>query len=928
MPIARIPENIASALERSATIITSTQRSARTLRLAANEAARAQGKLVWQPAQVLAWQHWTASLWSRLLVDGHEDRLLLSSLQEHAAWRSILDSISSLATLQSKDALASLATRAWSLLAQHNITDARGHVSLLAQFARGTDASSDAREFAKWAEKFGRHCEKERLLPAAQLECELLQQEQEKKLFEGPQEFMLVGFDRMTPAQSALCDALIAQGHTLKHTAPPLQPAGTRLIVNAASPLEELRAAASWIRGILEQRPDARIAVIVPDIAAIRRDAERIFTEAFAPELLDIATADVRMPFEFSLGTPLARTQMVRDALTLMRWITGPLPMERVSPLLLSPYIAGAEMERMARARLDAFTLRQADILQPDISLDWLLRMLDKVSGLASQLQSMLDKARERRAITPPGKKSVLQSYGSWMETVSAMLSAVGWPGDRTLNSDEFQLQKKWAETLEHVAALDFSGDKIFFQGALHALEHAASETLFAPESHNAPVQIMGVLESAGSNFDALWFLCADDLHWPPKHASSPFLPWALQRKLGIPGSDSGHDLEDALQAMQRIAASAGDVVFSYAREDEEGAQRPSHLLNTLAGFTKVDAKEVLPAKKDAPAPAIKLEEFSDPEDTDPLPDKVIYGGVGVLKSQAACPFRAFAEWRLSSRELESSGPGLDAKWRGEVVHKILARFWKSFGENATRSALQSLPSQERSQRLQSAIKSVLEEIQPTTEWDRSYLHVQRQWLMQLLSQWLEIELQRPEFRVTQCEEEIEDIRIGPLRLSLRLDRRDEVNGGDVILDYKTGLASRASWAVPRPEEPQLPLYAAVTNPKNLKGIAFASVRAGEMGINGWSSEPDILRETDRRKDGRPTAKSEVCDLNSEVDQWRDALKKLAVEFCTGQARVVPKNYPLTCDHCSQRPLCRIQEIRALSGMDNEADDETAEVDA
>ena len=43
-------------------------------------------------------------------------------------------------------------------------------------------------------------------------------------------------------------------------------------------------------------------------------------------------------------------------------------------------------------------------------------------------------------------------------------------------------------------------------------------------------------------------------------------------------------------------------------------------------------------------------------------------------------------------------------------------------------------------------------------------------------------------------EKEFKDVRVGPLRLSVRMDRVDVVEGGEVLIDYKTGNASPNDW--------------------------------------------------------------------------------------------------------------------------------------
>src|SRR5207253_9288901 len=95
--------------------------------------------------------------------------------------------------------------------------------------------------------------------------------------------------------------------------------------------------------------------------------------------------------------------------------------------------------------------------------------------------------------------------------------------------SVEFQTRRKWESALDELAALDFDGAQIEFAQALEALERIARQTTFAPESRDAPVQVMGPLEAAGGSFDAVWFLGAGDLSWPPAAAASPLLPWSMQ---------------------------------------------------------------------------------------------------------------------------------------------------------------------------------------------------------------------------------------------------------------------------------------------------------------------------------------------------------------------------------------------------------------
>jgi ATP-dependent helicase/nuclease subunit B len=69
---------------------------------------------------------------------------------------------------------------------------------------------------------------------------------------------------------------------------------------------------------------------------------------------------------------------------------------------------------------------------------------------------------------------------------------------------------------------------------AIANLRRLCADTLFQPESPDAPIQVLGVLESLGLEFDALWVSGLTDDVWPMRARPNPFLPPALQKKAGI----------------------------------------------------------------------------------------------------------------------------------------------------------------------------------------------------------------------------------------------------------------------------------------------------------------------------------------------------------------------------------------------------------
>jgi probable DNA repair protein len=468
---------------------------------------------------------------------------------------------------------------------------------------------------------------------------------------------------------------------------------------------------------------------------------------------------------------------------------------------------------------------------------------------------------------------------------------------------------------LDELATLDFDGVRVPFVTALDEVERIARRTMFAPESRQTPVQVMGPLEAAGSCFDAIWFLRAGELTWPMALASSPLLPWQLKVELGMPGADSTRDMEFARRMTQRIAQSADTVVFSYAATSGEGRQQPSRILNALE-LSEVRAAELVPAEE--LRSVVALEEVEDAAQIAALPDGIVQGGAKVLELQAACGFRAFAEHRLWSTELDDVELGLDAGESGSVVHRVLERFWEKvllerFWEKVqTQSALLAMTEEMRAATLDDAIGQGLARMAElsASNWDAAYIGLQRERLRRLLVPWLAEELGRPEFVVKGLEVSLPEVSIGPLRLSVRVDRVDETEGGDVLIDYKTGRAATKDWLTDRPDAPQLPLYAVVAETEKLGGVAFGLLRAGkEMSWKSFSASEDVMRKS---------AAMERETFEQQVESWRVYLTVLAEQFAAGDARVRPKNFPHTCKHCGQRLVCRVEAALLEEGDEDE----------
>jgi probable DNA repair protein len=378
-----------------------------------------------------------------------------------------------------------------------------------------------------------------------------------------------------------------------------------------------------------------------------------------------------------------------------------------------------------------------------------------------------------------------------------------------------------------------------------------------------------------------------------------------------MPGTDAAQTTQRARAFTTALLQRSGTVLFTSAAADDDGKLRPSPLLAEYA-LTPSTPEQL--GVTPEPPPTIAIETVADDTPLPPLAAAAVKGGAAVLQAQAACGFQAFAKFRLNARDLDTMDLGFDAPESGSRLHSALQIFWK---EVETQDKLRSMSLDDREQTLHRAIRqAMVRHLHPHGAWDEAYLALQKQRLFSLLQQWMDAELLRSSFTVLASEQE-RQVTVGPLSLDVRLDRIDKVAGGFVLVDYKTGASGHPKqWDSDRPDDPQLPLYTLLTGEEELKGLAFAKVRAGEMKWLGYETEPGGILPASRVNSG--TRLSAYL-----LDQWRAILTNLAQEFADGNASVRPNHYPLTCERCAQRILCRLNPATLASA--DETDEETGE---
>jgi len=872
-------ESLLTALLAGGTIVTAGRRLARHLSAEYGAAQESAGRAAWESPDILPWEAWLERFWQESfgMLDGERPRALLSGAQELTLWESVIGSADTAPLLQ-VPAAARAAREAWQLL----------HAWQLPLQSAAEYSNDDANAFVRWAEAYARRLRRQGDLDSATLPDAVAQAVQQGRI-RRPDVLGLAGFDEITPQQQAVIDALAGAGTRVQISAAPGRAARAARVA-CVDARDELRAAAAWARARLEAGA-RRVGIVVPDLSVRRAELAREFDEALAPQAL-LAGAEVVRPYSLSLGEPLNRVPAVQAALAVLEAGDERMPFALASMLIRSPFIAGHAEEAAPRAALDA-RLRQRG--EESLSAHGLMRAARSAVAtaprLAAQLRAWRDALPSKNARLPPS---------GWSELFARLLAAIGWPGEATLDHQRVRALEAWRELLADLAAQDRLAPRLAYGSALALVRRMALERVFQPPGPATPVQVLGLLEAAGLEFDGLWVLGLDDHAWPASPRPNPFLPHALQRRHRMPHASAERELEFARQLTARLIGSADEVVFSHAEADGDEKRRCSPLLSELPVLRAEDLPRPYAELAAEQLAARALERLRDVE-APALPEgSRVAGGIGVLQQQAACPFRAFALYRLGARSPEQPEPGLDARIRGQLVHEVFRHLWQDL---QVQDALRALSPGELDARVRGAVARALDRVaqERSDTLSERFRANEGERLASLVHECLALEKQRAPFRL-QAAETGRTFALGGLRFDARLDRIDELaDGRAVIMDYKTGKPGPKNWEGPRPDEPQLPAYAlAVESERPVAALVFAQLRPGEVVFRGLAAEAGIVPGVGAGEGAE--------SLSERLAQWRFTLAELAHSFRQGDARVDPKEFPATCGYCGLQALCRVNE--------------------
>ncbi|MFA5701548.1 MAG: PD-(D/E)XK nuclease family protein [Desulfuromonas sp.] len=903
-------DEICAAAQRNALILTVNQRLARTLVHEYSQWQLGRGNSVWARPSVFTPAAW----WQRCLLQHAGSANLLNHAQQQAIWRRIIrtDLKQREYVLLQVDATVKQALKAYTLLCDHLLAPDDSSSA-----CRYNAATPEEQAFKRWYGTYMEYCTAHNYMDPQRLGA-YVQEQFSQGIFTPPAELWLVGFDEVSPQLQAFTHTLMQLGTQIVE--PEIEEKNSISEVYAcADPIAELELVAHWAYTHITRGHS--VGVIVPELERYQSSIERVFRQyatTFGAENIEL---------NLSVGQPLRQYGAIQAALRLVQ-IEEPLGLDEFGYLLRSPWFRGGQQQMDEHAQAEAF-LRTCG--RPRASIETYARLLRQKgyfhSGIAAMCATLnhLVQIKERNA------------PALWLEIFNAALQKVGWPGDYPPDSQTYQVLRAWEEQiLPLFTSLTSVEPKMSRMEAARQLQRLCTDSVFQAAARDNRLHIVGLLEGVALACDAVWVTGLHDQVLPSALNYNTFIPVTLQKSYAMPRASMEREIEFCTRLLHQLHALAPEVHFSYARCAEDGSVRGASpflpaaqpgrdewrqsALRLAAESPDVEQKD-LELIQDSGGLSLAADYGGAAADSGggklaPAPPYAVKGGTYLLKEQAMCPFRAYAHFRMDVRGLETPAEGVDMRVRGSLLHLLLQHFWE---EIKTQEQLLQLSTEQCRAVLTRHCQEIMEHNKHAyVPQNLHALELNR--LVKLALEWLEIDKDRPPFKVLSVEER-EVLQVGPLHIKAVADRVDQIlpHAGMVLLDYKTGMVALKDIMGEHLLEPQLPVYALYGQQQPVVGFAVAQVRTGACALKG--SCVSITGGEEETFSPLPLKSMAAAEWDAACAQWRAQLEALAQDIAAGRADVAPVQDNV-CQFCDLAPLCRIkqQEPTAETDVTGEVD--------
>ena len=762
--------------------------------------------------------------------------------------------------------------------------------------------TEESKQFILWQKAFNKICSEKKVLEKCRYVAWQIKQ---ISLFPIllPRVVAIAGYDRIDPQIQSFIDCLTAHDCIVEIMQTPSVTSSMARIMYSSSD-EECRAAVAWAKQQLECSPSMSLAIIVPELKQLREQLIDLLDDTFHPETVIDQPTEIPRCYELSLGIALNKHPLVNITLRLLKLFsrTHRLSLVDYSLVLLANFWSAEHDEESQRALLDAELRRHLPL-----TLTWpqLLRFIESTQ-LCPQL---LKQCKVALAFVQQFNQQQLPS--NWIITLNTLLQKLDWPGQRNLNSHEYQAQQAFLTCLTSLKKLDDIVGKTSLANMIYQLNQLSSDQIFQPRTLNQPsIQVLGLLEATAAQCDGAWVMGMTDDHWPPAPRLNPLLSASLQRNLGTPNADHHTQLVFANQVHSRLKKIGKQVIFSWAEKDGDKLLRISPMIADLPEVAQLPPIQYL-GEALMPAEGFAYEALEDNTAPAVTKQERVKGGTALFKAQAICPAWGYYQFRLGAKKLQSPKDGLDASTRGSLAHLALQHFWQNQDSLSLKQCSEAFQFALVTKAVQSALSLFNHEHGDILSPNMLQLETTR--LVTLLKNWLIFELTREvEFSVLDCEKS-EMVEIEGINVKLSIDRIDVLSDNTkVIIDYKTGhLPKLKNWADLRIKEPQLPIYATMALKDGaISAVVFAHIKRDSEEFSGVARVKNILPKILAIGDEQLKEFSSIPTWDALLNHWQNQIKAIALEIKFGVANVTFEDEN-DLIYCEVLPLLRLPE-RAL----------------
>ena len=645
-----------------------------------------------------------------------------------------------------------------------------------------------------------------------------------------------------------------------------------------------------WCKTQIEN--NKKILIVTPQLDQIIDRLTSMLDKTFHPETFTPSLSQEKRIYQFSLNTPLFHLSMVYLNFKLIELAARGASKINELKNILSHSGWSESKELCRRYRLINYLERKR---RGNISIKDLIEMSELIEDLNDEIPYL--KTHLNQIYASHHEWRIKRNPSGWIKAFDMYLKNIQSSLLNPKDAFEESIYEVWNKTNETIASLDNLMGEISIQEMLDVLQYYLKKTTHQHQHQgNFKIDILGFHESVYEKYDATWIMNLNEHHWPIPHQYNPFIPIKIQHDRHISTHEKRH--LNASKILDKFIHTSPFVTLSYAKKMGEEEIFPSPTLYSFVS-SKLLEDTNFKCKKNKLNHDV-IEYIEDNTSNKIEVQKTVKSGIKLLEAQSICPAWAFYEFRLGAKQIEDEDEeNLTTRLRGNLFHKTLEEFWTEYKSSSLVSALNE---KELSKKIQEIThKNISIERKNYPRILSEFFNIEEMRLISYLEKWIHHELKRGDFEVKETEKNI-PIHLGCLNFNIKIDRIDEVNQNNIVIDYKSGTTKTLNeWFLNAYGELQMPFYALFASNKPIDAIAIGVINAAKPQWIGIGRDKDLLQGI---KDSTATQYQSWDDL---IGFWKCRIDDAIKSYESGNA-AVKFTREKDIAYCQVKPILRLPE--------------------